>query len=162
VTALYWTHLSFLPSSALSLSSLPHYLSPLPLIHFTLPPSSPYSSLERPPVMRLYRLPPPLSIYTSSTPACVLQSVLYDTLTNDFKLTETIATLPPPVIEVSRSAFCPPSVLLLSLTVVEVRVPAIYAPLTPLTAHTTLTNLTITLSTPFPPAHALRCSGFPS
>ena len=84
--------------------SLPPYFSLFPHIYFTLPPSSPYSSLERPPVMRLYRLPPPLSLYTSSSPACVLQSVLYDTLTNDFKLTETIATLPPPVIEVTFSA----------------------------------------------------------
>jgi hypothetical protein len=110
--------LSLLPSPpSLPISSPPiFFYSPSisPSLFSSLTPSSllpssssllsPSSSLERPPVMRLYRLPPPLSLYTSSSPACILQSVLYDTLTNDFKLTETIATLPPPVIEVTSSA----------------------------------------------------------
>ena len=81
--------------------SLPLLLSlPLP----SSPSPSHYSSVNRPPVVRLYRLPDPASLYTPLSPACpvacTLLSVLFDTQHTDTRLASMIHALPPPVIEV--------------------------------------------------------------
>ena len=89
-----------------------------------------FSSLIQPPIMRLFRLPMPDSVYKmhesvykgvekieklsdkksiksnkSSSCVCVLLSVIFDSRQSDTRLNSMISSLPPPVIEVRNFIF---------------------------------------------------------
>ena len=62
-----------------------------------------HSSINRPPIMRLYRLPSASILHTTQLKkcVCVLLSVVFDSLVTDSNLITMIEYLPPPVIEVN-------------------------------------------------------------
>ena len=93
------------PFLFLSLSNHPYSITSMfTLILYLLPTSCYFSSVDRPPLVRLYRLPDPASLYTRSFSACpstcTVLSVLFDTQNTDTRLAGMIHALPPPVIEV--------------------------------------------------------------
>ena len=63
-----------------------------------------HSSINRPPIMRLYRLPSASILRTTQLKkcVCVLLSVVFDSLVTDSNLLTMIEYLPPPVIEVNN------------------------------------------------------------